>query len=85
MSRPGVGAGRARSAVIGIEIHVQLRTATKMFCSCGIPTDVDAPNSRTCPTCLGLPGALPVPNGTAIEKVLAVGMAIGAKTPTTTR
>lgn len=72
-------------AVIGIEIHVQLRTATKMFCPCAIPAEGDAPNTRTCPTCLGLPGALPVPNRTAIERVLAVGAAIGAKSPATTR
>lgn len=72
-------------AVIGIEIHVQLRTATKMFCPCAIPTESDAPNTRTCPTCLGLPGALPVPNRRAIENVLAVGAAIGAKSPKTTR
>ena len=85
MSGTGGATGRGRSAVIGIEIHVQLRTATKMFCECGVPTDADAPNSRTCPTCLGLPGALPVPNGAAIEKVIAVGTAIGAKTPSTTR
>ena len=85
MSGAAPRGARMRSAVIGIEIHVQLRTATKMFCPCAIPTDADEPNSRTCPTCLGLPGALPVPNGTAIEKVLAVGTAIGAKTPTTTR
>ena len=72
-------------AVIGIEIHVQLRTATKMFCPCAIPAEGDAPNTRTCPTCLGLPGALPAPNRAAIEKVLAVGAAIGASSPATTR
>jgi len=72
-------------AVIGIEIHVQLRTVTKMFCPCAIPTEGDAPNTRTCPTCLGLPGALPVPNRVAIEKVLAVGAALGATSPSTTR
>lgn len=71
-------------AVIGIEVHVQLRTATKMFCSCAIPAEGDLPNSKTCPTCLGLPGALPVPNKAAIEKVLAVGSAIGAAAPATT-
>ena len=71
-------------AVIGIEIHVQLRTATKMFCGCAIPAEGDLPNSKTCPTCLGLPGALPVPNRAAIEKVLAVGAAIGAPAPETT-
>ena len=71
-------------AVIGIEVHVQLRTVTKMFCPCAIPAEGDLPNSKTCPTCLGLPGALPVPNKAAIEKVLAVGAAIGAAAPTTT-
>lgn len=72
-------------AVIGIEIHVQLNTASKMFCPCAVPAEGDAPNSRTCPTCLGLPGALPVPNRSAIEKVLAVGAAISAKSPAITR
>ena len=71
-------------AVIGIEVHVQLRTVTKMFCACAIPAEGDLPNSKTCPTCLGLPGALPVPNKAAIEKVLAVGAAIGAAAPATT-
>jgi len=71
-------------AVIGIEVHVQLRTVTKMFCPCAIPAEGDLPNSKTCPTCLGLPGALPVPNKAAIEKVLAVGAAIGAAAPATT-
>ena len=71
-------------AVIGIEVHVQLRTVTKMFCPCAIPAEGDFPNSKTCPTCLGLPGALPVPNKAAIEKVLAVGAAIGAAAPATT-
>jgi aspartyl-tRNA(Asn)/glutamyl-tRNA(Gln) amidotransferase subunit B len=70
--------------VIGIEVHVQLRTVTKMFCPCAIPAEGDLPNSKTCPTCLGLPGALPVPNKAAIEKVLAVGAAIGAAAPATT-
>jgi aspartyl-tRNA(Asn)/glutamyl-tRNA(Gln) amidotransferase subunit B len=71
-------------AVIGIEVHVQLRTVTKMFCPCAIPAEGDLPNSKTCPTCLGLPGALPMPNKAAIEKVLAVGAAIGAAAPATT-
>ena len=71
-------------AVIGIEVHVQLRTVTKMFCACAIPAEGDLPNSKTCPTCLGLPGALPVPNKAAIEKVLAVGAAIGSAAPATT-
>ncbi|CAN5773823.1 Asp-tRNA(Asn)/Glu-tRNA(Gln) amidotransferase subunit GatB [soil metagenome] len=71
--------------VVGIEVHVQLRTASKMFCAC--PTGVaDAPpNSLTCPVCLGLPGALPVINRRAVEHVLATGLAIDARLPEVTR
>jgi aspartyl-tRNA(Asn)/glutamyl-tRNA(Gln) amidotransferase subunit B len=64
----------AYEAVIGLEIHVQLRTRTKLFC--GDLTDFGAPpNTQVCPVCLGLPGALPVPNARAIE--LAVRAALG--------
>ena len=74
-------------AVIGIEVHCQVRTATKMFCACAADADPDegAPNSRTCPVCLGLPGALPVINRRAVEHVLATGLAIGATVPSATR
>src|SRR5262252_8193169 len=48
--------------VIGIEVHCQLRTASKMFCGCSTAYDGAAPNSHVCPVCLGLPGALPVIN-----------------------
>jgi aspartyl-tRNA(Asn)/glutamyl-tRNA(Gln) amidotransferase subunit B len=71
--------------VIGIEVHCQLRTASKMFCPCSTAYDGDPPNSHTCPTCLGLPGALPVINRRAVELVLATGAAIGATTPEHTR
>ncbi len=72
-------------AVIGIEVHCQLRTASKMFCGCS-NTYADAPpNSHTCPVCLGLPGTLPVINRKAVEHVLATGVAIGAETPPATR
>jgi len=68
-------------AVIGIEVHCQLRTASKMFCACSAQYDGAPPNSRTCPVCLGLPGALPVANRTAVEQVIATGLAIGAAVP----
>ena len=71
--------------VIGIEIHVELKTATKMFCGCSSAIGEAEPNALTCPVCLGLPGALPVINGEAVRHVLAVGLAIGATTPAVTR
>jgi aspartyl-tRNA(Asn)/glutamyl-tRNA(Gln) amidotransferase subunit B len=71
--------------VIGIEVHCQLRTASKMFCSCSTAYDGARPNSHVCPVCLGLPGALPVINRRAVELVLAAGAAIGATTPDATR
>jgi aspartyl-tRNA(Asn)/glutamyl-tRNA(Gln) amidotransferase subunit B len=72
-------------AVIGIEVHCQLRTASKMFCACSTAYDGAAPNSHTCPVCLGLPGALPVINRLAVEHVLSTGLAIEATTPDATR
>ncbi len=64
--------------VIGLEIHVQLKTRTKMFCRC--PTGFGAgENTQTCPVCLGLPGALPVPNRAAIEWVVKLGLALGCE------
>jgi aspartyl-tRNA(Asn)/glutamyl-tRNA(Gln) amidotransferase subunit B len=61
--------------VIGLEIHVQLKTQTKMFCSCALSFG-DPPNVHTCPVCLGLPGALPVVNARAIHLGLMIGMAL---------
>jgi aspartyl-tRNA(Asn)/glutamyl-tRNA(Gln) amidotransferase subunit B len=72
-------------AVIGIEVHCQLRTASKMFCGCSTAYDGAGPNTHVCPVCLGLPGALPVINRRAVELVLATGAAIGATTPDATR
>ena len=81
----GAPASERWEAVIGIEVHCQLRTASKMFCSCSNAYDGAAPNSHTCPVCLGLPGALPTINRAAVEGVIATGIAIGATTPAATR
>ncbi len=64
--------------VIGLEIHVQLKTRTKMFCGCELSFG-ELPNTRTCPVCLGLPGALPVANAQAIHLGLTIGLALGSR------
>jgi aspartyl-tRNA(Asn)/glutamyl-tRNA(Gln) amidotransferase subunit B len=64
--------------VVGLEIHVQLKTRTKMFCRCPVGFGADE-NTRTCPVCLGFPGALPVPNGTAIAWTIKLGLALGCE------
>jgi aspartyl-tRNA(Asn)/glutamyl-tRNA(Gln) amidotransferase subunit B len=72
-------------AVIGIEVHCQLKTVSKMFCGCSTAYDGAAPNTHVCPVCLGLPGALPTINRRAVEYVLATGAAIEATAPPATR
>src|SRR5207245_6021277 len=84
-SAPPIGTANGRSwidmdyrIVIGLEVHVQLLTRTKLFCGCstefGLP-----PNSATCPVCLGLPGALPVMNRAAFELALKAALALNCR------
>ena len=64
--------------VIGLEIHVQLKTRTKMFCGCELSFG-EEPNTRTCPVCLGLPGTLPVTNAQAVQYGIMMGLALGCE------
>jgi aspartyl-tRNA(Asn)/glutamyl-tRNA(Gln) amidotransferase subunit B len=72
------GAAGPLEPVIGLEIHVQLATATKMFCGCELSFG-QPPNTRTCPVCLGLPGSLPVANARAVHFGLMIGLALGSE------
>ena len=67
---------RAWETVIGLETHVQLRTASKMFCGCS-STFGAPPNTNVCPVCLGLPGALPAPNELAVQLAVRAALALG--------
>ncbi|MCL5781996.1 MAG: Asp-tRNA(Asn)/Glu-tRNA(Gln) amidotransferase subunit GatB, partial [Patescibacteria group bacterium] len=78
-SAVGDGGVSEYAATIGLEIHAELNTASKMFCSCKNDPDEERPNVNVCPICLGHPGTLPVLNHEAIKHVLKIGVAVGGK------
>ncbi|MGH2729463.1 MAG: Asp-tRNA(Asn)/Glu-tRNA(Gln) amidotransferase subunit GatB [Actinomycetota bacterium] len=73
-----MSATRVYVTTIGLEIHVELATVSKMFCGCAVSFG-EEPNSRTCPVCLGLPGSLPVTNERAVEYTLKIALALNCK------
>ncbi|HQF71547.1 MAG TPA: Asp-tRNA(Asn)/Glu-tRNA(Gln) amidotransferase GatCAB subunit B, partial [Promineifilum sp.] len=72
--------GERYEAVIGLEIHAELLTESKMFCGCRVVDSVTAaPNTAVCPVCLGMPGMLPVINRRAVEFALRAALALGCE------
>ena len=74
----------AYEVVIGLEVHVELNTNTKMFCGCANVFG-DEPNTNVCPNCLGFPGAMPAVNGKAIENSIKIGLALDCEIAATGR
>ncbi|MFM7869853.1 MAG: Asp-tRNA(Asn)/Glu-tRNA(Gln) amidotransferase subunit GatB, partial [Planctomycetaceae bacterium] len=73
------------AVIIGLEVHVQLKTSTKLFCSCTTEFRPDDPNSQTCPVCLGLPGSLPVMNRQAFQLAMTTALALNCSIAGETR
>ena len=73
------GGANAYEAVIGMELHAQLQTASKMFCGCDADYWEAPPNSHVCPVCLGMPGVLPVINAHAVEQTVRTGLALNCQ------
>ena len=78
MTAAGIDAGERYEMVVGLEVHVQLRTRTKLFCNCSTQFG-EPPNRNTCPVCLALPGSLPVLNEAAVELATRAALALGAR------
>ena len=74
-------AGAKYRTIIGLEVHAQLSTASKMFCGCSSEYATAAANTHVCPVCLGMPGVLPVMNRMAVEKTILTGLALGCEIP----
>ncbi len=81
MSQPISAKTTEYQTVIGLEVHVQLQTQSKMFCSCRADYQSAPANSRVCPVCLGLPGTLPVINRKAVEYTVMTGLALNCRIP----